>query len=195
MSFHGKVLWDANLAPHQRKNAWRPSGCQSRPVSNLSYVYHWHLAVFNQFHSLLWQLQCEGNCREEDFHVEQEYCSFDRRHFLAYGIQNGDSSRKGYTNYTLFSVWNNYYTYTNYTYYCQTRQDLGLADQVWQDKRATIAKNVDDLGDQFRPAMSAGWLSYIRKAYPGSDAPDAGPPVGQGTLVLPDWVDCASVCY
>ncbi len=75
------------------------------------------------------------------------------------------------------------------------RQDLGLADQVWQDKRATIAKNVDDLGDQFRPAMRAGWLSYIRKAYPDSDASDAGPPVGQGTLVLPDWVDCASVGY
>jgi hypothetical protein len=66
------------------------------------------------------------------------------------------------------------------------RQDLGLADHVWQDKRATIAKNNDDLGDQFRPAMRVGWLSYIRKAYPDSDAPAAGPPVGQGTLVLPD---------
>ena len=64
------------------------------------------------------------------------------------------------------------------------RHDLGLADHVWQDKRAAIAKTVDDLGDQFRPAMRAGWLSYIRKAYPGSDAPDAGPP--EGTLVLPD---------
>ena len=66
------------------------------------------------------------------------------------------------------------------------RQDLGLADQVWQDKRATIAKNVDDLGDQFRPAMSAGWLSYIGKAYPDNATPAAGQPVGQGTLVLPD---------
>ena len=30
----------------------------------------------------------------------------------------------------------------------------------------TIAKTVDDLGDQFRPAMRAGWLAYIRTAYP-----------------------------
>ncbi len=74
-------------------------------------------------------------------------------------------------------------------------QDLGLADHVWQDKRTTIAKAVDDLGDQFCPAMSAGKLSYIRQAYPDNAAPAAGPPVGQGTLVLPDWVDCASVCY
>ena len=51
-------------------------------------------------------------------------------------------------------------------HYCQVRQDLGLADHVWQDKRAAIAKTVDDLGDQSRPAMRAGWLSYIRQAYP-----------------------------
>ena len=50
---------------------------------------------------------------------------------------------------------------------------------------AAIAKTVDDLGDQFRPAMRAGWLSYIRQAYPDDAAPAAGPPVGQGTLVLP----------
>ncbi len=75
------------------------------------------------------------------------------------------------------------------------RQDLGLADHMWQDKRAAIAKTVDDLNHQFRPAMRAGWLSYIRQAYTDNAAPAAGPPVGQGTLVLPDWVDCASVCY
>ncbi len=61
--------------------------------------------------------------------------------------------------------------------------DLGLADHVWQDKRAAIAKIVDDLGDQFRPAMRAGWLSYLRQTYPDNGAPAAGPPVGQGTLV------------
>ena len=70
-------------------------------------------------------------------------------------------------------------------HYCQVCQELGLADHVWQDKRAAIAKTVDDLGDQFRPAMRAGWLSYIRQAYPENAAPAAGPPVGQGTLVLP----------
>ena len=55
----------------------------------------------------------------------------------------------------------NYINYTYYTPYFQVRQDLGLADHVWQDKRTLIAKSVDDLGDQFRPAMRAGWLSYI----------------------------------
>ena len=71
-------------------------------------------------------------------------------------------------------------------HYFQVRQDLGLADYVWQDKRTLIAQSVDNLGDQFRPAMRAGWLSYIRQAYPDNAAPAAGPPVGQGTLVLPD---------
>ncbi len=45
-------------------------------------------------------------------------------------------------------------------------QDLALADHVWQDKRAAIAKTVDDLGDQFRPAMRAGWLSYTPPLLP-----------------------------
>ena len=47
----------------------------------------------------------------------------------------------------------------------QIRQDLGLADHVWSDKRKSIAKSVDNLGDQFRPAMRAVWLSYIRRVY------------------------------
>jgi hypothetical protein len=72
-------------------------------------------------------------------------------------------------------------------HYCQVRQELGIADHVWQDKRAAIAKTIDDLGNQFHPAMPrAGWLSYISQAYPDNAAPAAGPPVGQGTLVLPD---------
>ena len=56
---------------------------------------------------------------------------------------------------------------------------------MWQDRRAAIVDTVDALGDQFRPAMRAGWLSYIRQAYPDDAAPAAGPPVGQGMLVLP----------
>ncbi len=71
-------------------------------------------------------------------------------------------------------------------HYCQVRQELGVADHVWQDKRAAIAKTVDDLGDEFRPAMRVGWLSYIRQAYPENAALAAGPPVEQGTLVIPD---------
>ena len=61
---------------------------------------------------------------------------------------------------------------------------LDLQIKCGRTKGRLLPKNVDDLGDQFRPAMHSGWLSYIRKAYPGSDAPDAGPP--EGTLVLPD---------
>ncbi len=48
----------------------------------------------------------------------------------------------------------------------QVRISLGLADHVWQDKCAAIAQTVDALGDQFRLAMRAGWLAYIKNAYP-----------------------------
>ena len=46
-----------------------------------------------------------------------------------------------------------------------------------------ISQSVDKLGDQFRPAMRAGWLSYICRAYPDDGAADAGPIVGEGILV------------
>ena len=56
---------------------------------------------------------------------------------------------------------------------------------MWQEKLAAIAQTVDALGDQFRLAMRAGWLSYIRAAYP--DGAAAMPQtVGEGTLVVPD---------
>ncbi len=161
MSFPGKVLWDANLAPHLWEDAGRTAWCQSRSVSNLCSVYHYHVPVFNPFKSLLFQLQCQRNCCQKDFHIEQEYCSFDQRHVLVYGIQNEVSGWKGYTHYKLYFVYiifYSYYTYTDYMHYCQVRQDL--------------------------PAMSAGWLSYIHQAYRDNAAPQAaaGPPVGQGTL-------------
>ncbi len=50
------------------------------------------------------------------------------------------------------------------------------------DKRAAIAKKVDGLGDQFRPAMRTGWLAYIKKTY-SADAVQHGPALGQGELV------------
>ncbi len=54
---------------------------------------------------------------------------------------------------------------------------------VWQDRREAIVTTVDNLGDGFRPALSNGWLAYIKKAYPD---PTAGhnPEIGQGTLVV-----------
>ncbi len=52
------------------------------------------------------------------------------------------------------------------------------------DKRAAaIAKKVDDLGDQFSPAMRTGWLAYIKKTY-SAYAVQHGP--GQGELVVGD---------
>ena len=66
----------------------------------------------------------------------------------------------------------------------QVRQDLGIADHVWQEKRTSIVQSVDNLGDQFRPAIRAGWLSYIRRVYPHDGAPDAGLVVGEGTFVV-----------
>ena len=76
--------------------------------------------------------------------------------------------------FTLFSL-----------YVFQLRQDLALADHVWQDKRAAIAQSVDGLGDGFRTAMRAGWLSYIQNAY-GGGAASAHSSAGQGPLVVDD---------
>ena len=67
----------------------------------------------------------------------------------------------------------------------QVRISLGLADHLCQDKRAAIAQTVDALGDQFRVAMRAGWLAYIKNAYPNGVA-IVTQSVGQGTLVVDD---------
>ena len=58
---------------------------------------------------------------------------------------------------------------------------------MWSDKRTSIARSVDNLGDQFRAAMRAGWLSYIRRVYREEDgAADVGLVVGEGALVVDD---------
>ncbi len=67
----------------------------------------------------------------------------------------------------------------------KVRIDLCLPDHIWVDKRAAIAKKVDDLGDQFRQAMRTGWLAYIKKTY-SADAVQHGPALGQGELVVAD---------
>jgi hypothetical protein len=63
---------------------------------------------------------------EEGVCVEQEYRSFDRRHFLEYGIQNGDPGREGYTHYTHYTHYTYYVHYTNYTHYCRFVKILDL---------------------------------------------------------------------
>ena len=50
---------------------------------------------------------------------------------------------------------------------------------------AAIAKKVDDLGNQFRPAMLTGWLAYIAKTYQIQDV-STGPALGQDSLIMPD---------
>jgi hypothetical protein len=68
----------------------------------------------------------------------------------------------------------------------QVRVDLG---HISVDKRAAIAKRVDNLGDQFRPAISAmrtGWLAYIKKTY-SADTIQHGPALGQGESVVGVW--------
>ncbi len=67
----------------------------------------------------------------------------------------------------------------------QVRVKLGIADHVWQEKRAAIDETVDALGDRFKPELRTGWLEYIRETYPdGPVAPDAT--VGEAILVLDD---------
>ena len=63
------------------------------------------------------------------------------------------------------------------------RVELGIADHIWRDKHVGIAQTVDALGEEFKPAMRAGWMAYIRKAYPDGPA-DGGLTIGQDPLVL-----------
>jgi hypothetical protein len=81
-----------------------------------------------------------------------------------------------------YTSYDHYCHFTNYRNYLQVRSDLGIVDHIWQDKRDVIAQSVDNLGDQFRPAIRTGWLKYIRNAYLDGGA---GPAVGVGPLVVP----------
>ena len=56
----------------------------------------------------------------------------------------------------------------------QVRINLGIANHVWQKKRAAIAATIDQLGDRFKPELCAGWLAYIRKTYPDGPAAASG---------------------
>ena len=69
--------------------------------------------------------------------------------------------------------------------FVQVRIDLGIADHVWQEKRAAIAATIDQLGDRFKPELRAGWLAYIGKNYPDGPAA-ASDIVGEDALVLDD---------
>ena len=65
------------------------------------------------------------------------------------------------------------------------RVELGIADHIWLDKRAAIAQTVDAFGVDLKPAMRAGWMAYLPKAYPDRPAAsDGGYAIGQEPLVL-----------
>ncbi len=109
-SFPGQVLWDADLAPHIWEDAGRTAWSQSRSVSNLCSVSHYLVPVLNPFTFLLFQVQCQRNCRhwlakqifilnKNIFHLIDDIITGS---VLVYGIQNGVSGRKGYTHYTLY---------------------------------------------------------------------------------------------
>jgi hypothetical protein len=67
----------------------------------------------------------------------------------------------------------------------QVRVELGIADHVWQEKRAAVAASIDGLGDTFKPELRAAWLAYIRETYP--DGQVAEPDImGDGNLEIDD---------
>ncbi len=69
----------------------------------------------------------------------------------------------------------------------QIRTDLSVSDNIWVDKRAAIAKRVEDLGDQLRPAIQKGWLAFMRTTY-SADADENKAAMGQGESISPDYL-------
>ncbi len=70
----------------------------------------------------------------------------------------------------------------------QVRVQLGQSrssESCMARKALCNSKAVDDLGDQFRPAMRSGWLAYIKNV-DGNAAPAATSCKVQGTLVVED---------
>ncbi len=67
----------------------------------------------------------------------------------------------------------------------QIRADFGISDGILVNERAAIAKQVEDLGDQFRSAIRNRWLAYIKKTY-SADADEYEAAMGQGELIVPD---------
>ena len=63
--------------------------------------------------------------------------------------------------------------------------DLGIADHVWEGKRTAIApsESVDALGNQFKPALRAGWMKHISQTYPDG-AVAVVVAIEEGSLVL-----------
>ena len=67
------------------------------------------------------------------------------------------------------------------------RVELGIADHIWLDKLAASAQTVDVFGVDLKPAIRAGWMSYIRKVF-RDGAADVGHAIGEEPLILADRV-------
>ena len=58
---------------------------------------------------------------------------------------------------------------------------------MWLNKKKSIAETIENLGNEFRPAMRVGWLSYIRRVYRGEEgAANVDLITGENTLVVDD---------
>ena len=53
-----------------------------------------------------------------------------------------------------------YCDYCNYCDYFQVRVDNGVLDSVWVNKRASIAKEIRDLGAGYRQILRDGWVQW-----------------------------------
>ena len=69
----------------------------------------------------------------------------------------------------------------------QVRREQGIAENVWEDKRAAIASEIDDLGDGYRNILRAGWVNYLEnKTAHGSKTAQCVPTVTSKIVVEDD---------
>ena len=67
--------------------------------------------------------------------------------------------------------------------FVQTRIAMGIAENVWQERRKFIADTIDKLGDQFRPVFNAAWLAYIQEVYPIEGAQGHEAPMSESVMI------------
>ena len=184
LSFPGQAFRHAVMASHWRSQPGRTAECWSRSVSHVLCTWclacAWLCVVFNIF-----RLSSKGAVSKTMFVINKNIVHLVDDNFWNFLESDSKRNRRESRYYWVYFKYCNYCYYCAYCGYWQLRCDLGIPDHVWTDKRAAFAKKVEDLGDQFRPAMRAGWLAYITKTYP-KNAVSAGPALGEGELVVAD---------
>ena len=67
----------------------------------------------------------------------------------------------------------------------QVRNDMGIPEYVWREKREALAKEIDDLGEEFRPKFKSAWLDYLKTMHAGgASAPP--PTINSSSFVVDD---------